>query len=445
MSSTTPFSVSQLTRRIKALLEDNLGRVAVQGEVSSLSRPGSGHQYFTLKDESSQISAVLFKGSAAKLPFMLEEGLEVVCHGRISVYEPRGSYQLIVERVEPVGAGALQFAFEQLKAKLAAEGLFAAERKQPLPPYPTKIGIVTSPTGAALQDMLNVLARRCPAVPVLIAPSLVQGESACQMLAFQLQTMDQRGDLDVIIIGRGGGSLEDLWSFNEELLVRAVAACKTPVISAVGHETDFTLCDFAADLRAPTPSAAAELAVPLQEEMLALLQRQQTRLQRRMLTLLNQYRTSLQHTRKRLRDPAFVIQAQAQRVDEATMALKEQVRQVCDEAKNRLYALEQRLQRKSPQLTLQRLAALQQALEARLQAAAKTRLGQGQQRLSLLAGRLNSLSPLAVLQRGYSLAQNPAGRVISRAEGLAPGDLVHLRFSDGQVLTRVETKPNPSS
>jgi exodeoxyribonuclease VII large subunit len=254
-------SVTQLTSRIKSLLEETFPDVWVEGELSNLSVPQSGHAYFTLKDEHSQIRAVLFRSSQRSIKFTLQHGMQVICRGRVSVYEPRGEYQLILEYIEPKGMGALQLAFEQLKARLEKEGLFDLEHKKPLPLLPRRIGIVTSPTGAAIRDMLRVIKRRHPKIQILIYPVPVQGVEAAPAIVEAIQYFNGERNVDVMIVGRGGGSLEDLWAFNEEAVVRAIYASRVPVISAIGHETDYTIADFVADLRAPTPSAAAEMGV----------------------------------------------------------------------------------------------------------------------------------------------------------------------------------------
>jgi len=263
------YTVTELTRGIRSLLEANFGRVWVCGEVSNLKRHSSGHVYFTLKDDQSQLSIVFFKSDAARLRFKLEDGLQLNIEGRITVYERRGNYQLIASTAEPVGYGALQLAFEQLKKRLGEEGLFDEERKKPLPRFPQRIGVVTSPTGAAIRDILNVIERRFSTVEVILYPSLVQGEGAAEQISAGIGTLDREGKVDVIIAGRGGGSLEDLWAFNEEVVACAIFECKTPVVSAVGHEIDFTIADFVADLRAPTPSAAAELVVQERETIIS--------------------------------------------------------------------------------------------------------------------------------------------------------------------------------
>ena len=272
------FSVSELTKQIRSLLENNFAEVWIAGEISNFRSPGSGHFYFTLKDDQAQLSAVMFRGANARLPFKIEDGQEVICHGRVTVYESRGQYQIVVDHCDPKGIGALQLAFEQLKKKLQTEGLFDAARKKPLPFLPKNIGVVTSPTGAAIRDILNILQRRFPGIEVLLVPVKVQGVGAAEEIAEAIRLLNEQGEVDVMIVGRGGGSMEDLWAFNEEAVARAIFASKIPVLSAVGHEIDFTIADFVADVRAPTPSAAAELAVPRKEDLAAAIQNMRQRL-----------------------------------------------------------------------------------------------------------------------------------------------------------------------
>ena len=272
------FSISELTKQIRSLLETSYAEVWVAGEISNFKAHTNGHFYFTLKDDKAQINAVMFRGSNSRLAFRPEDGMKVVCHGRLTVYEARGQYQIVVDHIEPKGIGALQMAFEQLKKKLGKEGLFEAARKRPLPFLPKKIGVVTSPTGAAIRDILNILRRRHPGVAVLLVPVKVQGDGAKEEIAEAIGLLNAREDIDVMIVGRGGGSIEDLWAFNEEIVARAIFSSKIPVISAVGHEIDFTIADFTADVRAPTPSAAAELVVPRKQDLEASLQNMRERL-----------------------------------------------------------------------------------------------------------------------------------------------------------------------
>ena len=342
-----PLTISELTEQIKDYFELEFERVYLQGEVSNLAFPRSGHVYFNLKDPFAQISAVMFKSTAQRIKFDLESGLEVLAKGRITVYKPRGQYQLIIDSIEPLGTGALQLAFEQLKQKLHLEGLFDAEHKQALPVLPCGIGIVTSPTGAAIRDILNVLKRRFPNIPVLINPVAVQGENASREIAKAIRQL-QKEAIDLIIVARGGGSIEDLWAFNEEVVAKAIFKSKIPIISAVGHETDFTISDFVADLRAPTPSAAAELAVPLKSDLEELVQNYRDRLQYLMVQGIRGYQERLKFFKKRLRSPEWVIQSHTMKVDDLSTRLERIVKSQISEQRSFLGMIDQRLQFKSP-------------------------------------------------------------------------------------------------
>ena len=391
-SASLTFTVSKLTFFIRKLLEENetLQDVWVQGEISNLSRPASGHIYFTLKDMSAALKCVMWKTSAARLNIALQDGMEVEVHGKIGIYEPQGIYQLYADQIRPVGEGALYQEFVRLKAMLESEGLFDPERKRPIPEFPKKIGIVTSATGAALRDMLNTLRRRLPLVEVLLAPSPVQGVEAPPALVKAIQSLNHQRP-DVIIVARGGGSIEDLWAFNDERVVRAVAGSQAPVICGVGHETDFTLCDFAADLRAPTPTAAAELATQTTiDDLHDLLSTFQSRLATSTLNLVAEQKNNLSSFTAQLRylSPVRRIQSERQRVDEL--------------ARRAYSSLLHRLQLQSARVT-------------------------GMQ------NRLEALSPLAVLARGYAVVtRRDDGSVISRVLQAKSGELIQVRVSDGQ-------------
>lgn len=393
--SDAPLSVSALSAQIKGTLEDAFPRVSVVGEVSNFSRPQSGHCYFTLKDDNAQIRAVMWRGTASRLKFDLSDGLEIVCQGKIDVYAPRGSYQFVVDQAQPKGVGVLELAFRQLREKLAREGLFDQDRKQPIPRFPRRIGFVTSPTGAAVQDFLQVLGRRWRGVEVLIIPARVQGESAAEEVADGIAVANRLSDpLDVLVVGRGGGSLEDLWCFNEEVVIRAIANSRVPIISAVGHEIDVTLSDFAADVRALTPSEAAERAVPSSEEVghrvASLGERLHNSLRRRHATYAD--RLQLLSTRRPLAHPHATIELFKQRLDELSQSATRQMRQS--------FAL-------------------------------------SGSRMATLAGVLESLSPLGVLQRGYSLTQDDKGELIRDFKGIKPGDEIVTRVADGKIVSTV--------
>jgi exodeoxyribonuclease VII large subunit len=394
------YSVSSLTAEVKAVLEDGFSAIWVEGELSNFKHHTSGHMYFTLKDAQAQVRGVMFRSSNRLLKFAPKDGMSVLVFGTLTVYGPRGEYQITAEYLEPKGVGALQLAFEQLKTRLQAEGLFDAARKRPLPRLPRKIGIVTSPTGAVIQDMLTILERRFPGLAVLVHPVPVQGKGCAPEIAAAIARLGARADLDVLIVARGGGSLEDLWAFNEEVVARAIAASPIPVISAVGHETDVTIADFVADLRAPTPSAAAELAAAQREEL------------------------------------CLRLDELAARAEGAVMAM--------------LAARERHVQMLSRHLALlnpaaqigrqrERLAALSRRLEAWWEMARRRR----RERLGLLAGKLESLSPLAILGRGYSICFSlPERAILTRAADVAPGAEVAVRLHEGElkcVVQRAET------
>lgn len=423
-------SVEQLNLTIKRLLEGEIATVWVQGEISNFKAHTSGHYYFSLKDSKSQISAVMFRGHNSKLKFKPNDGTEVIVRGRISVYEPRGSYQILCEMMEPVGAGALQKAFEQLKAQLKSEGLFDSQRKKPIPAFPKHIAIVTSPTGAAIRDILNILSRRAPHVEITLIPALVQGEAAASSLQDGFQKALKLKDLDAIIIGRGGGSIEDMWCFNNEKLARMIADSSVPVISAVGHEIDFTICDFVADLRAPTPSAAAELVAKSHDEVLNRIQ--------------NLYRTLVISTSRKVR----LIHDQVVQFKRLLVDPKKRVQDLIlrnDDLMNRLsLAMENGLKSKkydirinyqklkSPDQVLREKSSQLEIFYLRLWQGWKTRTQKNQYVLQQQMKVLNSLSPLEVVERGYSIAMKN-NQVITNVDVLNIDDVVNLGFAQGQA------------
>ena len=387
-------SVSEITRQIKFSLEQRFPRVWIQGEISNFKRHTSGHLYFTLKDEGAQLSAAMWRSRAEGLLFTPQDGVKVIARGAITVYPPRGSYQIDVEHLTPVGIGELQLAFERLKEKLASEGLFDPERKKPIPEYPERVGIITSETGAALQDIRSVLSRRFPSLEVLLLPVRVQGAGAAEEIAQAIRDMNAYGKVDVLIVGRGGGSLEDLWAFNEEVVARAIFASRIPVISAVGHEIDFSIADFVADLRAPTPSAAAELVIRDRLELLEVIRNY-------CYTMYGTLREEIASRRERVQSlvasysfnrPKDLVRESAQRVDE---------------------------------------------LERNLTTRFSHHLQLIHQRHRTLQHRLEALSPRAVLRRGYALVRKRGVLVVS-ARRLTPGDEASIQFHDGEVLTKVQ-------
>ncbi len=433
-------TVSQLNRRVKSLLEQGIGRLWVEGELSNIARPASGHVYFSLKDDRAQVRAAWFRqrqrGSAAKF----RDGDQVLVFGRVSLYEPRGDYQLIVEQIEPAGEGALRQAFEALKKKLAAEGLFDEARKRTLPVLPRRIGIITSPTGAAIRDLLTVLRRRFPAVPVVIYPSAVQGDAAVPELLSALKTAVRRAECDVLIIGRGGGSLEDLWAFNDEQLARAIADSRIPVVSAVGHEVDFTIADFVADLRAPTPSGAAELVVPDAADWRRALAKLATRIARLGQRTLEERAQMLDWLTKRLRahSPVRTLTRQSDRLREVRGLLVAVMRQSLSERHYDLQQLGSALLRASPALSIQRGLSRLSTAEQRLAVAAKGRVNALTHRVQLAAGTLDAVSPLATLARGYAIVEDlTTGNVLRSAEETRPGNDIRARLAVGSLTARV--------
>jgi exodeoxyribonuclease VII large subunit len=436
-------TVSELTRQIRSNLEQQFRSVWVEGEISNLRCPSSGHHYFTLKDQGSQIRAVLFRSQAERVKFALQDGLEVVVFGRLTVYEPRGDYQLLLDGVEPKGMGALQLAFMQLKAKFEEEGLFHASRKQILPAYPERIGVVTSPVGAALHDVLTILSRRWPLAQILLAPVAVQGGAAAGQIAAAIRMFNQWspqiGNVDVLIVGRGGGSMEDLWAFNEEEVVRAIVASDIPIVSAVGHETDVTLADLAADCRAPTPSAAAELVVPDCAIVKEQAHHHRIRLERSFKSLVSALTVRVQRSQKRLPEPRLIIGKFVQRVDELERQLYQRVKQWCRNIQLLLVQHQSAIWEASPLMAIRR----EQGRVAELD----RHLVQGMQNFVLLRrhqanisiSQLHQLSPLGVLARGYSIVKDlRTGKVLKKSTDTMIGAEVQATLSEGAVVCRVE-------
>ena len=393
LDKVTILTVSRLNALLRDLVEDNFMQVWVEGEISNFSIPVSGHWYFSLKDADAQVRAVMFRAQNRLLGFAPENGMRVICRGRLSLYPQRGEVQLIVEGLEPRGMGGLQLAFEQLKNRLAGEGLFAAERKRPLPAFPRVVGVVTSATGAAIHDIIQVLRRRGAGVRVLLRPVRVQGEGAAEEITAAITELNRQGEAEVLIVGRGGGSLEDLWAFNQESVARAIHGSRIPVISAVGHEVDHTIADFVADLRAPTPSAAAEMVA-----------------------------------RGRLELEGHL--------DHLVMRLAAQMRRRLDFGRERLNGLHRRL--RSPRECLALARQRQAELARRLSQAMERQLKERAWRLSTLAERLDDLSPLRTLGRGYSIVTQAGGEVVRDAATLTPGERVNLRFAQGQAGACIE-------
>ncbi|WP_120993876.1 exodeoxyribonuclease VII large subunit [Stutzerimonas urumqiensis] len=430
-------TVSQLNGRARMLLEDVFAQVWVEGELSNLARPASGHVYFTLKDGNAQVRCALFRQNAQRVRQALRDGLAVRVRGKVSLFEGRGDYQLILDNVEPAGDGALRLAFEALKEKLAAEGLFATERKRALPAHPRRIGIISSPTGAVIRDIISVFRRRAPHVELSLIPTAVQGREATRQIVRALALADAQG-FDALILARGGGSLEDLWCFNEEAVARAVAGCRTPLVSAVGHETDVSIADFVADVRAPTPSAAAELLAPHAGDLEQRLEMLRRRLLHCTRERLRRDGLRLDGLARRLRHPGERLQQQAQRIDDLEQRLLRALDRHLCAGHERLARLETRLAAQHPGRSLNLLRQRLATLDARLPRAMQANLRQQRQRLQSLGQTLNIVSPLATLGRGYSILLDERGHAIRRAEQTQPGQRLEARLGDGRLHVRVE-------
>lgn len=431
-------TVSELTLLVRDRLEQSFPDLWVEGEVSNLRTPASGHLYFTLKDRSSQIRAVLFKTGVRRLRFVLREGLQVIVRGQLTVYEPRGEYQVVLDYLEPKGIGALQLAFEQLKEKLTGEGLFDPGRKRPLPFLPGRVGVVTSLSGAAIRDILTVLERRCPILGVIIYPVPVQGEGAAPLIADAIRALGASGKVDVMIVGRGGGSLEDLWCFNDEGVVRAVAAAPIPVVSAVGHETDFTLVDFAADYRAPTPSAAAEAVAPVLEDLARGLLDLGARRDRAARMVVTQNRHRLNACRATFPTLILRLQRPVQRLDELSIRLRIAWQNSRTRLQECVSGYRQDLVTRSPLSRVTRGLVLVPQLLKRLEARMRSSHMGKRQALATLLSTVDSLSPLAVLARGYSIIQTiPGGLLVRSAGDVSIADEIRARLAKGQLVCTV--------
>lgn len=431
-------SVSQLNRRAKQLLETHLPLIWVEGELSNFARPSSGHWYFTLKDDQAQVRCAMFRGRNQLVRFGPAQGQQVLLRARVSLYEGRGDYQLIVEHMEEAGFGALQRAFEELKQRLGQEGLFDQAHKKSLPSLPHHIGVITSPTGAAIRDILSVLKRRFPAIPVTVIPVPVQGKDAAPAIARALEFANSSGLFDVLVLARGGGSLEDLWPFNEEIVARALFDSELPVVSAVGHEVDFSIADFVADLRAPTPSAAAELLVPEAAEWQARFQGYARLLGQAMNRRLKAEQIRLHNLRSRLRHPGERLQQQTQRLDGLELRLGQAIRKQLSYKQQRLQNLVLRQKPLHPGMRLRQLSERVQQLNKHLNQAMRHSLQTKKQRLSESARLLNSVSPLNTLGRGYAIVRTPEGKVIHSADQVQVGDQLSSRLARGEVISRVE-------
>lgn len=441
------YTVSRLNSEVRLTLELQFRQLWLVGEVSNFVAASSGHWYFSLKDQAAQVKVAMFKTSNRNAAFTPRNGQQVMVRARISVYEPRGEYQLLADFIEPAGDGLLRQQYEQLKAKLAAEGLFAPERKKALPQNAQKIGVITSPTGAAIRDILTVLQRRAPGIEVVIYPSLVQGAQAASDLTAALNHAIRRNECDVLIIGRGGGSLEDMWCFNDETLARTIAHCPIPIVSAVGHEIDFSISDFVADVRAATPSAAAELVSPDQQHQLRTLLQLKQRLTQSIRQRLGQKAQLFlhQHSKLQLLHPARRLQQQQQRLDELQIRLQQAMQHKLQQQRQQLLLQQKALWLLSPeqQLKRQQLKLLQ--LQQRLERSLNQQLQKKQQQWQALSRELHTVSPLATLQRGYSIVFDTNSTVVKSASQLQSGDKVQLKLADGDIAAEVTEVRIPPS
>ena len=437
------WTVQALTRRIRMLVESKFRMIALEGELSNVRASPQGHIYFVVKDKEAQIRAVIFRREASQLKFKLEEGLEVLIRGHLTVYEARGEYQIKASSIEPKGVGALQLAFEQLKARLRTEGLFDEEHKRPLPFLPRRIAIITSPTGSVIHDMLNVLARRYPGIPVLLFPASVQGEQAVPSLIEGVRYMNSirvEQELDVLIIGRGGGSLEDLWAFNNEELARTLFESEIPVISAVGHETDFTIADFVSDVRTPTPSVAMELAVPLKQDLQDTVKHHQESLQYLLKQTLERYHEALSTLKQRLNSPESVIQQYVQRVDDQESLLHTLFKHLLEDKKSTLRSLHEKNTLLNPTQEILKQKQSIELLKHHLLREIRNHVQHTQQEFHKQAELLDSLSPLSVMKRGYSLVSDEKQELLKSVADVELEQVLNVRLQDGVLKTQVLEK-----
>jgi len=433
------FTVAELNARIRDLLDSEFDDIWVAGEISGCRMAASGHCYFTLKDKDAQLKCVCFRMSLRYLKFKPQDGMAILARGRIDVFEARGEYQLLVELIEPQGHGALQFAFEQLKRKLAAEGLFEASRKRTLPKLPRRIGLVTSPSGAVIRDILQILERRFPGLHVLLYPALVQGEGSVEALVRGLAYFSRSGWADVVIVARGGGSLEDLWSFNEEAVARAIASSTVPVISAVGHETDFTIADFVADLRAPTPSAAAEIVICTRESLL-----EQLTVTQQKLLQAARYRIAMAGRRLHQQGTDRIsatlhrsVGRRQQRIDELEYVMRDRIRAAVVRRRRRLEALSERLRRQDIRLRLSEAQRRIEAARTAMEHGVRFRVTRAIGRLGSLNAHLTQLSPLKILDRGYAIVSTAGGVIVKSPDQTPPGSQVRIRVAEGRLSAEV--------
>ena len=438
----TVFTVTEVNNSVKQLLEQQFASIWLEAEISNLVQPRSGHIYLTLKDDNAQIRAAMFRGNNQRLTFAPKNGDQVLVRGRLSLFAPRGDFQLIIDKMEEAGLGALQRAFEKLKQKLQLEGLFDEERKKPIPTCPSRIGVVTSPTGAAVHDILSVLKRRFPLTEVVIYPTQVQGEEAAAQIRQAINLANQRKECDVLIVGRGGGSQEDLWCFNDEALARTIVASELPIVSAVGHQVDFTIADFVADVRAPTPSAAAELLSPDGYEFQLQLSAYQDNLANQLRRQIRQKQQRLILVAKHLKHPGRRLEEHAQRLDQLEVRLRKATRTQLLLRKSQLDTLSSRLQGHSPQQQINGIKKDLININGRLNKALQNQQQRKSQQLQNLAQRLNTVSPLNTLARGYSISQLEDGTLLQNSDQVSPGQRFQTRLHQGRVTSIVETIEN---
>lgn len=434
-------SITELNNQAKNLLERHFTTVWVVGELSNLARPSSGHIYFSLKDNAAQVRCAMFRSNVRQVDFDPEAGQQVIAQARVSLYTARGDYQLIVQSLQLAGAGALQVAFDKLKNKLQAEGLFSDEHKQAIPDLPRCVGIITSATGAAVHDILRVMRRRFPLIPAIVYPTLVQGEQATPQIVQAIQTANDRAECDVLIVARGGGSLEDLWCFNEEAVARAIYASHIPIVSGVGHEVDVTIADFVADYRAATPSAAAEWVTPDAAEWQEYFNHQKNVLIKTVQQKIQHITMTLMHLQKRLRHPGFRLQEQAQQLDRLEQRLMLVIKNHLGTAKNSVKQQSLRLQNVHPQRQLSQASINVNNLAARLTRAHDTILMKKRQQLANLSRALDAISPLQTLERGYSITTaSTSGQLLRSSKDIRPGTSITTRFKDGTIQSTVDSK-----
>lgn len=440
MNQDNIYSVSQLNSGVRLLLEGQFSSIWLTGEISNFTKPVSGHWYLTLKDENAQVRCAMWRMKTQRVSFLPQNGMQVLVRASVSLYEPRGDYQLILESMHPAGEGLLQQQFEQLKLKLSAEGLFAQHLKKNLPHFCKTVGVVTSPTGAALQDILHILKRRDPSLKVVIYPTAVQGKDAAQEIVQMIELANQRQEVDVLIVGRGGGSLEDLWCFNEEKVARAIFQSQLPIISAVGHEIDVTIADFVADVRASTPSAAAELVSRDQGELLQQLEHRCQRLEMAFDAFFQRKTQRFQRLFSRLQQthPQTQLHLQRQSIFQLEQRLSLAIRRTTEKNQQKLTALASRLANNPLPYQVQRQKQLLRQFEGRLDFAMKNAIKQKQQAFAARCGKLDGLSPLKVLARGYAIAENSAGKALYSVKQLKVGEQIKVRLSEGMLSANVE-------